>query len=307
VRVTLVVNPSASSVTGRVRALVIDALGVDHDLTVAATTSRGHAIELAARAAATGAEVVVTLGGDGTLNEAANGLSGTSTALAVVPAGSTNVFARTLGFDTHPEKAICQLVAAMAAGSTRRVGLGVANGRHFLFHAGLGFDAEVVERVERYSILKRYVGQLAFLAAAVVTWAAQDDRRACRLTATLGGGEVLRGAAVLCLKTDPYTFLGARPLRVVPGADLDDGLAVLVLPDVRGLTLLASGAAALGADRGLDDLPGVELRTGVQDLVVEGDPSLAYQVDGDYLGRPQRVELHHQAHSLDLVVPRMHP
>src|ERR1700682_6159201 len=101
-RVLLIVNASASSVTARARVVIQKALSADHQVTVAETSRRGHATRLAQGAAADGADVVVVLGGDGTLNEAANGLAGTATALGVLPGGSTNVFARTLGMTNDP-------------------------------------------------------------------------------------------------------------------------------------------------------------------------------------------------------------
>ncbi len=92
---------------------------------------------------------MISLGGDGTVNEVANGLARTSTALAVLPGGSTNVFARTLGFDNEPVAATHQLLDAVSRGSIHRVGLGNVNGRFFCFHVGAGLDAAVVEQVEK--------------------------------------------------------------------------------------------------------------------------------------------------------------
>ena len=115
-RVLLVVNSSASSVTARGRVVITKALSADHDVTVAETTRRGHATRLAQGAAADGVDVVVVLGGDGTLNEAANGLAGTDTALAALPGGSTNVFARTLGLPDDPIEATGVLLDALADG-----------------------------------------------------------------------------------------------------------------------------------------------------------------------------------------------
>ena len=105
-KVLLIVNPSASSVTARTRIVIQKALSADHRLEVSATTRRGHATRLAQSAANDGIDVVVVLGGDGTLNEAANGLAGSETALAAVPGGSTNVFARTLGLPDDPTAAL---------------------------------------------------------------------------------------------------------------------------------------------------------------------------------------------------------
>ncbi len=101
-RILLIVNSSASSVTARARVVIAKALSADHEVTVAETSRRGHATRLAQGAANEGTEVVVVLGGDGTLNEAANGLAGTTTALAPLPGGSTNVFSRTIGLPDDP-------------------------------------------------------------------------------------------------------------------------------------------------------------------------------------------------------------
>src|SRR5207253_3999459 len=127
----------------------------DHDLTVAETTRRGHAERLAHGAANDGVDVVVAMGGDGTLNEAANGLVGSSTALAPLPGGSTNVFARTIGVARDPIEATGQLLSSLQRRSYRRTGLGSVNGRRFVFHAGFGFDAAVIAQVERRNALKR--------------------------------------------------------------------------------------------------------------------------------------------------------
>src|SRR6476620_6432626 len=120
--VLLLVNASASAVTARARVVIQKALAADHDVKVAETSRRGHATRLAQGAAATGTDVVVVLGGDGTLNEAANGLAGTSTALAALPGGSTNVFARTLGLPDDPVEATGVLLDALGRKSIRRVG-----------------------------------------------------------------------------------------------------------------------------------------------------------------------------------------
>src|SRR5256885_2991883 len=164
VRILLIVNATASSVTARARVVIAKALAADHDLPVSETSRRGHAERLAHSAANEGVDVVVAMGGDGTLNEAANGLAGTTTALAPLPGGSTNVFARTIGIARDPLEATGQLLSSLHRHSYRRIGVGCVNGRRFLFHTGLGFDAAVVARVERRNELKRYAGPPLFVA-----------------------------------------------------------------------------------------------------------------------------------------------
>src|SRR3954452_24557899 len=149
----LVVNPKATATTTRTREVLVRALGSDLKLDVAETQRRGHARDLAREATDDGIDLVVTLGGDGTVNEVVNGLLHDGPgpdvpALAVVPGGSTNVFARALGMPESAVEATGEVLEAVAAGSRRTIGLAKADERWFTFCAGLGLDAEVVRRVE---------------------------------------------------------------------------------------------------------------------------------------------------------------
>ena len=175
-KVLLLVNPFSSSVTARTRVVIRKALAGDHDVELVETARRNHATRLAQGAAADGVEVVVVLGGDGTVNEAANGLAGSATALAVLPGGSTNVFARTIGLPNDLVEATAMTLEALEAGSIRRVGLGVANGRYFCFHVGLGFDAALVEQVEKRAGLKRWAGHALFMYPATTTASTPTSR-----------------------------------------------------------------------------------------------------------------------------------
>ena len=161
-RILLLVNESASSVTARTRVLIQAALAEDHEVELAMTSRRGHASRLARGAASTGTDLVAVLGGDGTLNEAANGLAGTDCVLAPLPGGSTNVFARTIGLDDDPLNATRQTIGAISDNSIQSVGLGEVAGRYFLFHCGNGFDAAVVRQVERRPGVKRYASPVSY-------------------------------------------------------------------------------------------------------------------------------------------------
>ncbi|HET9690968.1 MAG TPA: diacylglycerol kinase family protein [Acidimicrobiales bacterium] len=305
-RLVFVVNSSASSVTERTRVVIAKALAADHDVTVAETSRRGHATKLAQGAAADGADAVVVLGGDGTINEAANGLAGTSTALGVLPGGSTNVFARTLGFTNDPVEATGELLAALDARSWRRVGLGAVNGRAFTFHVGIGYDAAVVAQVERRGSLKRYAGHALFVGAAVDTWLRGYDRRrrAFTVEARTADGSVTRDDGVfgISLRTNPYTFLGERPLDVAPGAGLDTALTLVTLQRLELVTLLPLAAAALRG-RGLDGRRGVAVRRQVVAATYRATRPLPYQVDGDHLGEADHFAVAFEPDALTLVVP----
>ena len=324
-KILLIVNPSASGVTARGRVVIQNALSADHDLTVAETKRRGHATRLAQGAAATGVDVVVALGGDGTVNEVTNGLARTRTALGVLPGGSTNVFARTLGLTNEPVDASTQLLDALARSSIRRIGLGNVNGRFFCFHVGMGFDAAVVAQVERHSQLKRWLGHPLFIWAAIDTWARKFDRKKpyfrIELPGELGAGETdeplpyaassaqprprpgIDGFFAVAMNTDPYTFLGPRPLSLVPEATIDVPLALVTLTSL-GLmeTFRAVGAAMKGGQR-LRNRPNVEIRTDLHHFIVRGHRPFPWQVDGDHLGDADVLEFRWEPKVLDLVVP----
>lgn len=312
-RLLLLVNASASSVTARARVVIQKSLAADHEVTVAETSRRGHATRLAQGAAAKGTEAVIVLGGDGTFNEAANGLAGTECALGVLPGGSTNVFARTIGMTNDPIEATGELLAALAArdGGIRRVGLGSVNGRRYLFHTGVGFDAAVVAQVEKQAALKRYVGAAFFAVAALDTWARHYDRRhphfQIDLTLSDGGERSFEdGYFAIVMNTNPYTFLGERPFNLAPGTDLDSPLSVVVLRSMRASTIIGLAAAAIRPDaatKGLGRRRRVEIVNNVVAASVRPRGSVPYQVDGDYLGDATDLRFRWEPESLRLVVP----
>ena len=210
-KVLLLVNSSASSVTARGRVVIQKALSADHEVTLAETSRRGHATRLAQSAASSGTDVVVVLGGDGTLNEAANGLARSACALAALPGGSTNVFARTIGLPNDPIEATGDLLDALASDSIERVGLGVVNGRYFLFHVGMGFDAAVVAQVERRAGLKRYAGHPLFVYAGFDTWIRHFDRSRPRFSVRFADGTVVDDGYLVDLPQHEPLHLPRQP------------------------------------------------------------------------------------------------
>jgi diacylglycerol kinase family enzyme len=307
VLVRLIVNPIASSVTRRAREPVVAALASEHELEVVETTERGDAIRLARDAASQRIDVVAVLGGDGTLNEAACGLAGSSTALAALPGGSTNVFARTLGADHDPVAACDQLLRALAARAFKRVGLGVAttssgDDRPFLFHLGVGFDASVVEQMELRSYLKRYIAHPAFAIAAVDTWLRHFDR-ATRICVAAGEEVVGIGPYAVVSNSDPYTYVLRRRLTVAPQAGLDRALAVTVFANLRPWLLVRAACSGLAGARFLSKSPDIAQRADLDRLLVTGDRPFAWQVDGDHLGHLEHLAVRYDADALTLVMP----
>lgn len=303
-RVLLIVNAFASSVTARSMVVIRKAFSADHDVTMVETSRRGHATRLALGAANEGYDVVVVMGGDGTLNEAANGLMGTDTALATLPGGSTNVFARTIGLPNDPIEATGVLLDALAAESIRSVGLGAVNGRGFLFHTGLGFDAAVVEQVERRSSLKRYAGHPLFVYAGFATWFRHYDHSRPRMAVRLGDGRTVDDAYLtIVLNTSPYTYLGNRGLDLTPEATLDTGLSVVVVRTMDFLKTLSLVASGIGSGRLLRSSRHALVAHDLDHIEVEGHGPFPYQVDGDFLGHAESLTFEHRPDALRLVVP----
>lgn len=319
----LVYNPQASSTSPRTRDVLAAALGEEIKLDVVATAARGHAIELAAQARADGLDVVVALGGDGTVNEVANGLlaagvpdpsaagqpGGEVPSLAVVPGGCTNVFARTVGYPLGAVEATGQILEALRAGRRREIGVGAARAdgspaRHFVFAAGLGLDAEVVARVEQARAAgKRATGPLYARTAVRYMLGGGAERRRPPLQLLLPGEEPRDVFTTLITNADPWTYLLDRPVRPTPDASYDTGLDVFALTRARALPTLRTALSMYGghgAPRGRrvlvrHDLAALSIRS------VSGEP-LAFQVDGDHLGEHVKLQLRSVPRALRVVV-----
>jgi diacylglycerol kinase family enzyme len=291
-RALLVVNPGATATTARARDVLAHALASETRLEVVETKAKGHATELAA-AAVGEFDVVVALGGDGTVNEVANGLltSGPRPglpALAVVPGGSTNVFARALGLPNSPVEATSVLLDALRSERRRTVGLGTADGRWFTFNAGLGLDGSVVRRVDDLRAAGHRASPVLYTRAGVRQFFRSPQRRRPLITLEVPGREpVPLGLALVC-NTAPWSYLGGRPLDPCPGASFDLGLDAFGLRRLGPVSLLWHLRQALAADPrprgrgvvGVHDVP---------ELVLTARVPQPLQVDGEDLGDRTRV------------------
>ena len=302
-RALLVVNPKATTTSERTRDVLVRALRSAVDLTVEYTTRRGHAATLARAAAESGVDVVVTLGGDGTVNEAVNGLMTAPTALAelhgpraqrlpalaVVPGGSTNVFARALGLPRDWADGTSVILDGLRDGRHRVIGLGRADDRYFTFAAGVGLDAAVVRRVEQARLRGRTSTPALYARSTFGQFFAGDDRRMPPLSVERPGEPTVSElGTVIVQNTAPWTYLGDRPINPNPDASFDRGLDLLAL---RRLALVSTTRAfAQLATREGNPQGKHVLRLHNQDefTVVATRPQ-AFQLDGDYLGERQKV------------------
>ncbi len=284
-RAILITNPEATTVTRRTRDVITRALSGDLVVDVAETKRRGHAQHLAAGAVHEGHDLVMVLGGDGTLNEALNGVAGTETPLAILPGGGTNVFARTHGIPEDPVEATAALLERLREDAEpKRINLGRINGRYFGFIAGVGFDAAVVRAVERRFRMKKAIGEWYFVTTGLRVYFFAYDKRDAPITIRLPDGTEYRDLRIaISGNSNPFTFLGERPFQITPLADAERGLDVTA---VRSLGLHhvlrflwrafgTGGHIRLRNVIGLHDLERFE---------VIASHALPYQVDGDFVG-----------------------
>jgi diacylglycerol kinase family enzyme len=275
--VLLIVNPFASAVTSRRLAGVADALGAAGDVETVLTRGPGHAIELAAEA--TDRDAIVVYSGDGGYNEVLNGVDG-SVPLGFVPGGGTSVLPRALGLPREPYIAAGRIADALSSGRTRRISLGRVNGRRFGFNAGIGLDAEAVRRMDDRGRSEdgRRPGDLTFTWTVVRMFAERKLALVDQLEIEGHG----RGAFVLVANCDPYTYAGSVPLRLVPGASFDEGLAFVAPSAVRPRSLPALATRAVRGK--LADARGVHSGRDVDRFTVRCDVPLPLQTDGEDLG-----------------------
>ena len=299
--------------------LAVRELGAQFDLEPVQTRYRGHARELAAASAAQGYDLVVTFGGDGTVNEVVNGLmalsvpdcsgdcSGAETrpALATIPGGGANVFARTLGLPAEPAEALRKILDAARSDSRRTIGLGravsSAGQRYFTFSAGLGLPAEVVADVERQRASGGKESDLLYMWTAVRHFYTATDRHNPALTLEVAGAPPA-GALFLGVVTNssPWTYVGSRPVQPAPHRDLNSGLDVFGLRRLHTLTTLhALGQMMHTRSR---PLAGRDVVTAVAltDLTLRASRPIAFHIDGEYLGETEKVAFRHLPDALSV-------
>ncbi len=321
-RALVVVNPAATTTTPGTRDVMLGALASELKLDVAQTEHRGHARELGVRAATDGLDLVVVLGGDGTVNEVVNGLLHAGPAphvptLAVVPGGSTNVFSRALGRSRDPVEATAEILESIRGGRTRPVSLGTVSApgtstapltdprpreaareaaedaaehpewsdpRWFVFAAGMGFDADVIARVEAQRAKGRRSTGALYVREATKAFLLGRERRRPAVTAEIDGYPPLDGL-FLCLVSNvsPWTYLGSRPVNPSPEASFDTGLDVFAMGRIGVVRMLHTVRQVLAREpdaRGR----GVHRLHDLDELTLEASRPQGWQVDGDHLG-----------------------
>jgi diacylglycerol kinase family enzyme len=300
-RVLLISNAFAGSVSHRTREVIVKALAADFDLETGITTSRDHASELARDAVADGVDAVLAFGGDGTINEVAQGLVGTDVSLGILPGGSTNVMARALGVPRDPVEATAFVAAHLRSGTMRRINVGRLQDRYFLFSAGMGLDAEVVRRVEADPEGKRTKGEWLFAANALKAGLTQYRVADPEITLEVAGAEPARVVLVICCNGRPFTYFGRFPVDAAPYARLDAALDFLGFTRLRGIGVPRI-VWSLFVSRSHPRWGNVVYHHDVTKGRLSADRPLPVQVDGDYIGEWDAAEIHVVPKALTLLV-----
>jgi diacylglycerol kinase family enzyme len=302
-RMLVIVNPYATTVSDRLRNLVVYALRGSYEVDAIDTERRGHATELCREAAQEGYDVVVAFGGDGTVNEAANGLAGSGVPFACLPGGRTNVFCRILGIPNDVIDATEHLLRLADDWRPRAIDLGRAGERYFTFAAGVGLDASVVEVVDAHPRLKAKLGEYYYSWVTAGTFTRSYLLHPPRLEVEVGG-ERVAGVTAVVQNATPYTYFGEHPLQFGEGASLDSGdLAGVVLRRARPTDLPTVAWRALSRRVRVGDHRQVEPFSGVPSLVVRSldERPLPLQVDGDYIGTAAEVAFTVAPRALEVV------
>ena len=241
-RTLLVVNPFATSTTPDLCEEIVELLGQKLDLTVKETVGAKHAERLASSAQTNGFELVLSFGGDGTLNEIANGILQnsnfeTNPIIAAIPGGNANVFVRNIGWPKSPLEACEQILNSVAHNSVKKIGVGRATtnetSRYFLFNCGIGLDAAVLARMQDRRISGKKATNLAYMGLAIRELLRHENRRNPALEIIDSNGlSQSKAHLALIVNLAPWTYLGELPVALMPKATLDTALDIFGAKDL---------------------------------------------------------------------------
>jgi diacylglycerol kinase family enzyme len=290
-------NPKATATTVLGRDVLANALSAEVDTVLGETAHRGHAAQLAREAAEDGVDLIVALGGDGTVNEVVNGILNASVPaglprpdLGVVPGGSTNVFARALGLPNDPVEATGILLDAIRGNRRRPVSMGLADDRYFTFCAGFGFDATVVGLVER----ARNAGQKStgglYIRSALGHYTRGLDRKNPPIAMKMADGTEIPGMFMsIVTNTSPWTYLGNRPITPTPEASFETGLDLFGVTAMKLLSTLQVTRRMLVGSKRLTTGRSVTVHHDLSEFTLTAAVPTDFQVDGDHLGQRESV------------------
>jgi diacylglycerol kinase family enzyme len=308
----LVVNLQATTTSGRTREVIAHALTSALDLDVVDTQHRGHAIELARQARRDGIDVVLTLGGDGTVNEVVNGLLADGLGhdvpvLGTIPGGSANVFARGVGLPDDAVEATGVLIEAIEHKRTRTIGLGTAtvegDARWFVCNAGLGVDAEIIEEMERQRAAGKKATPARYFQTALTQILLRTERRVPALTVRRSGVADVEGVFLAIVQnSSPWTFLGPLVVDPCPRASFDTGLDLFAPRSLAVIHTLEHVRRMLVGHRGRYPFGGLLTLHDQSELSVHASRPTSLQIDGESTGTVAAVTFRSVPRALTVLV-----
>lgn len=312
----LVVNPHATTTSPRVTDVLTRALAGQVDLEIVATEHRGHAAEIAGRARRERADVLCVLGGDGTVNEAVNGLlatngDGTLPDLIVIPGGSANVFARALGLPADPVEATGEILQALREGRRRRVSLGRATvtpwegdtwtPRWFLANAGLGLDAEIIAAMEADRDKGLEATPTRYFFTTMRQFLLRTNRRDPALSVRVPDADIAGVFVALVQNTSPWTYFGSLPITPCPDASFDAGLDLFAVRRMGVGTALRLARRMITGSRAGSTARSLTVAHDLPALTVTASRPTPLQIDGEGLGAVRSVYFESQASALGVI------
>lgn len=329
----LVVNPQATTTSPRTSDIILAALSAQLDLEVVPTQHRDHARALGEQARRESLDVVVTFGGDGTVNEVVNGLmahqpvdtaadeASIGPILAPIPGGSANVFARALGLPRQPVEAAGEILASLEARSIRMISLGHASitsadsattQRWFTANAGLGIDAGVIDAMEEQRAAGLSATPSRYLRTAVRQYFTGTDRTQPALSMHTANSaddpDVTEGVFwAIVQNTSPWTYLGGRPIDACPDASFDTGLDVFALRRMGLMTAVRASRRLLANSRAGSTKRSITVWHDIDEVTIDAHPPRSMQVDGEGLGLITRVVLRSHPSALATIRPLPDP
>jgi diacylglycerol kinase family enzyme len=282
----LVVNPRATTTSTRVTDVIVNALSHELDLQVTMTTHRGHGFELGRSARAQGLDIVITLGGDGIVNEIVNGLLADGVGddvpiLATVPGGSGNVFARALGIPVDAVEATGEILEAIRDARTRTIGLGQVNGRWFTSNAGVGLDAEIITAMEEQRSEGRTASPTRYLMTTLRQYFSRTDRKNPALTLTSAHGSDDGVFLAIVQNTAPWTYFGSWPIDPCPQASFDSGLDVFAMRRLRLVSTIRAARRMLAHSTAGSTKESIVVRHDLDAFTITCSRPMPMQVDGE--------------------------
>ncbi|MFA5786498.1 MAG: diacylglycerol kinase family protein [Actinomycetota bacterium] len=299
-RALLVVNSTATTTSSWVRDVIAKALSADLQLDVVDTKNRGHATHLTRGAVHEGVDLVVALGGDGTINEVLNGLAGTEVPLGIIPGGGTNVLCRSLGLPPDPVEATATLLQNLREGRRRTINLGQANERYFGFAAGLGFDAAVVQAVERRVHLRRTAKDSLFIYSVFQTYFGYPKRQPSIYAKFADGSTSEPLMMAVACNSNPFTYLGDHPMQLCPDADFDLGIDLAGITRLRPFYIVHLAVQTVTSTR---HTRGKRFRywRDLEEFSLSSDSPQHCQVDGDYVGERDCLRIRSVPNALTVI------